>query len=151
MTTSCGSIIIHNNKILICRPRWDSEFWNIPKGTMNDNETSYLITAIRETKEECNIDISLSKRIEIIGLVPYLKYKNLYLFLVEIDEMQEIKCNSFYNNNGEFIPEMVDYKWITIDEYHKYFSKNLITVFDLIKERIINFMEGINKSDKLYN
>lgn len=141
MITSCGCIIVHKNKILICRPRWDSEDWNIPKGEMNDDETSYLVTAIREVKEECNIDINVNKKIETIGLVPYLKNKNLYLFLVEIDEVPEVKCNSFYKSGGELAPEMVDYKWIGIDEYSKYVSKGLVNVFDLIKERVINFIE----------
>lgn len=108
---------------------------------MNDDETSYLVTAIRETKEECNIDINVNKRIETIGLVPYLKKKNLYLFLVEIETIPEIKCNSFYESNGGLEPEMVDYKWIGIDEYDKYMSKGLKNAFDLIKERVINFIE----------
>lgn len=141
MITSCGCIIVHENKILICRPRWDSEEWNIPKGKMNDDETSYLATAIRETKEECNIDINVNKRIETIGLVPYLKKKNLYLFLVEIKTIPEIKCNSFYKSNEGFKPEMIDYKWIDIDEYDKYLGRGLKNVFDLIKEHVINFIE----------
>jgi 8-oxo-dGTP pyrophosphatase MutT (NUDIX family) len=108
---------------------------------MNDDETSYLVTATRETKEECNIDININKRIETVGLVPYIKKKNLYLFLVEMDEIPEVKCNTFYEIDGKLEPEMVDYKWIEIDEYSKYVSKGLINVFDLIKERVINFIE----------
>jgi 8-oxo-dGTP pyrophosphatase MutT (NUDIX family) len=111
---------------------------------MNDDETEYLITAMRETREECNIDISLSKRIEPVGLFPYLKNKNLYLFLVEIESLPEIKCNSFYKSNGELVPEMIDYKWIEIGEYSKYVSKGLEIVFNLIKEQITYFIKRRN-------
>lgn len=146
MEISCGCLIIHDKKLLICRPKWDRPDWNIPKGKMDDGET-YLSAAIRETLEETNIDLSIvQKRIQELGLMPYLKNKKLYLYLVEIDSVPLLKCNSFYESNGGLEPEMVDYKWIDLDEYPNYMNKGLIIALDLIKDRIINFIGEDNES-----
>ena len=50
---SCGCIIIHENKVLLVQH--NAGHWDFPKGHMEENETE-LQTAIREVKEETNID-----------------------------------------------------------------------------------------------
>ena len=137
---SCGTIIVYDGKILICRPSWKRNDWNLPKGLMYTNE-NYIVAAIRETYEECNIDININiKKIEDVGLLPYLNDKDLYLFLVEIEHLPDnIKCNSFFEKDGKLLPEMVDYKWIEIDEYKKYLCHHLVVLFDEIYEKIVDF------------
>ena len=51
---SCGCIIIDNEKILLVKQT--KGFWSFPKGHMESGETE-LQTAIREVKEETNIDV----------------------------------------------------------------------------------------------
>lgn len=51
---SCGTIIIDNNKVLIIKQK--QGFYGFAKGHMEENETE-IETAIRETKEETNLDI----------------------------------------------------------------------------------------------
>lgn len=51
---SCGTIIIDNNKVLIIKQK--QGFYGFAKGHMEENETE-IETAIRETKEETNLDV----------------------------------------------------------------------------------------------
>ena len=50
---SCGCIIIHKNKVLLVQH--NAGHWDFPKGHIEENETE-IQTAIREVKEETNID-----------------------------------------------------------------------------------------------
>ena len=51
---ACGCIIIDNGKVLLVEQ--NSGFWGFPKGHVEDGETE-VETAIREVKEETNIDV----------------------------------------------------------------------------------------------
>lgn len=54
---SCGEIVINkNNKILLVHH--NAGHWDFPKGHIENGETEEQ-TAIREVKEECNIDIEI--------------------------------------------------------------------------------------------
>ena len=127
---SCGSIIVNNDRVLIAKP-YENKTWNIPKGKVEPGEV-YYDAAIRETLEECNIDIRKGTIIRDLGKFKYLRDKDLYLFLTVIGDTPEMKCNSFFldKKKGIEVPEMVDFKWIEFDNYRKYFSKNLSIVFD---------------------
>ncbi len=127
---SCGSIVVKDDKFLIAKP-YENDTWNIPKGKM-DGEENFYDSAIRETLEECNIDIRKGIIIRDLGQFKYLRDKDLYLYLVVIDIPVDIKCNSFFvdERKGVEVPEMVDFKWIYLDDYKKYFSTSLSNVFD---------------------
>lgn len=145
---SCGSIIVKDNKILIAKP-YGNQKWNIPKGKMEDYETS-LDTAIRETQEECNIDIT-KNRIIYIGTFEYLKKKLLCLYLVFINYEPTLKCNStfFATKANKEVPEMVDFKWIEFDDYKRYFSTAMASVFNdvvpIIKQRLMTRKTNDNR------
>jgi len=130
---SCGGLIFYGEKMLICRPSWDSGIWNLPKGVKEENETE-LETAIREIKEETNISINKDiDVITVIGRLPYNKKKDLFLFHIKLKEFPRgLKCNSFFERNGKQIPEMVDYKWVSLWDVKSYFSENLNKSLSLI-------------------
>lgn len=140
---SSGALLFQNKKLLIARPRWDSPYWNIPKGKMNSGET-YWQTAIREVKEESNIDITLSVSISDLGLHKYIKRKDIYLFAIILNDNHKfyIKCNSFYEENGKKKPEMVDYKWIDLNDTDEYLSPNLSKVVNELKSKVFNFINN---------
>ena len=63
---SCGAIIYNNNKeVLIVKH--NAGHWDFPKGHMEYQEDEFQ-TAIREVKEETNLDVELFK-----------EYTNAYL------------------------------------------------------------------------
>ena len=51
---SCGTIVINDSKVLVIRQT--QGFWGFPKGHIEEGE-SEIQTAIRETKEETNLDV----------------------------------------------------------------------------------------------
>ena len=53
---SCGTIKIENNKVLLIQQ--PDNAWGFPKGHVENNETEQE-TAIRETKEETNLDVEI--------------------------------------------------------------------------------------------
>lgn len=53
---SCGCIVFDGNKILLVKQT--QGHWGIPKGHVEENETEHE-TAIREVKEETNIDVEI--------------------------------------------------------------------------------------------
>ena len=65
---SCGAFIIRDGKVLLQKE--NKGHWGMPKGHVEDGETE-VETAIREVKEETNLDITLneSKRYEITYIV----------------------------------------------------------------------------------
>lgn len=58
---SCGCIILKDDKVLLICTRGDDDklFWSFPKGHQEAGETD-METAIRETKEETNLDVLIS-------------------------------------------------------------------------------------------
>lgn len=121
---SCGFILqdIKTNKYLGCVPTGRSNGeCDIPKGGMEEGET-YLECAMRELKEETGID--RVEDIRVLGLTPYNKYKDLYLFHAFADiDIDKLHCDSKFEYLGRMIPEMSSYKLGDIDIYTKNMNK----------------------------
>ena len=99
---SCGAIIINENKILVVKQK--SGFYGFPKGHIEKNETE-KITAIREVKEETNIDIEIDDNLrfsisylvngninkEVVYFVGYPKNTNIKIQEQELESAQWIE------------------------------------------------------------
>lgn len=55
---SCGAIVVDDEKVLLVKH--NAGHWDFPKGHVEEGETE-IETAIREVKEETNIDIKIEK------------------------------------------------------------------------------------------
>lgn len=127
---SCGIIVFNNNKVLVIKH--NQGHYGFPKGHVEANETEYE-TAIREVKEETNIDAKI-----IDGFREYITYspkenviKDVIYFIGE--------ALTFDLRNQE--EEVSKCMFITIDE-----ALNFITFDDeknLFKKAII-FKENMN-------
>ena len=115
-----------NKELLIAHPTNHSpNFWSIPKGKVEENETS-LEGAFRETYEETNLSLVGSNEFRIFPMEPVNyrhKKKILHPFLcLEKPSSnfnwleQELKCNSNVPNERGTFPEIDDYKWVTLEE-----------------------------------
>lgn len=98
--------------------------WTIFKGGQEKNE-SLVDTAIRELKEETDIDLSvnhdLNRYMSSSPIFEYhLKHKIVYVYLLEdvnnTLRNYEFKCNSFWEHNGIKNPEIIEYKWFEIND-----------------------------------
>ena len=122
---SCGAIVINkDNKVLLVKH--NKGHYGFPKGHMEANE-SEVDTAIRETKEETNIDaiIDKTKRYEIFYSVPPNIDKTVVFFLA-------------YPQNDNTIPQASEIKeilWINIEEVSKYLQ--FTNMIDLWNNKII--------------
>lgn len=104
--TSCGCIIINNNKVLLVFEK-GRNFWGFPKGHMEENETE-LETAIREVKEEVGLDVIIdsSKRYELHYNIDNRIDKTTVLYLAKTVDDNVSKQDS----------EILDARWVNIDE-----------------------------------
>jgi 8-oxo-dGTP diphosphatase len=96
-------LIVRNNRILMTKHRYDGrEWWCLPGGGIDKNETPET-AAIRELKEECNVNGKITR---MISYNNYSDENRDYTFLIDIDE-QEPQIG--------FDPELVDSKQIIAD------------------------------------
>ena len=139
---SCGTVIRSSKYMLIGRPT-NHKYWNIPKGRMDNGET-FLNTALRETKEETGIDLSLLlddiSNAKFLGYFKYYKKKDLVLYDIRfkddtLPDIKNIKCRSmFYNKKYDiYQPEFDLFMYIPLKDYGNYMTKSLVKVFDQIE------------------
>ena len=108
MRTIAAEVYIKkDNKILMVQENKESKKgkWNMPAGKLDDNE-SIIEAAIRETKEETNIDVDIKGLIAIQETVSSLGQLLILYFLGEYVS-GEIKFDNV---------EISDVKWMTEDE-----------------------------------
>jgi len=114
MTKVVLAIIEKDKKILIVKRKKDDGItWSFPGGKVEENETSQE-AVIREVKEECNIECEAK---ELLGtrIHPVTQVKIEYWF-----------CK--YKNGEAKVTsqkEILEIKWITIEEILKLFGENL--------------------------
>lgn len=130
---SAGFLIKSDDKYLLCRAFGGKENWGVPKGHVEDGETS-LDAAYRETYEETSIDL---KKFD-IEVNPYiyqlysLKKKDVIVFFAEdksgvlLD--QHLKCLTFIDGDLEK-PEIDKYVWVTFKQAKKIISKGQKDLF----------------------
>ena len=139
---TCGVIIENDNgEFLIghCTGKKDIEgTYDIPKGCMENGE-SPLETALREVKEEINIDLSHDNLID-LGLFKYNTEKDLYLFWVKKNlNYSELKCESYFIDRfGRERPEIDKYSLAT---------RNDLSMLYKILQRILP--EAFKKLDRI--
>ena len=103
---SCGCIVIDNNKVLLVQQRKGN--WGFPKGRVEKNETE-CETAIREVKEETNIDVIIEDKNK--------KYIDNYFS--RKDELKEVVFFLAKRIGGEIRPqekEIKNVEWVDLLE-----------------------------------
>lgn len=141
---SSGFLIRSGNKFLLCRSS-GSDKWTIPKGHVEENETT-LDAAYRETYEETGLDLHKLNFVDVwkhFSHMYSLRNKDVVVFFADdktgmlIDE--QLFCESI---NGES-PEIDDYKWVNYKEakiivtrsQQELFSKKMPWIIDLKKNK----------------
>lgn len=102
---SCGCIIIEDNKVLLIQQM--KGHWGFPKGHVEGNETEEE-TAMREVKEETNIEVKIQK-----------DYRYTETYLADKDIEKEVVYFIAEKTGGEIKPqeaEVRDIKWFHFQE-----------------------------------
>ena len=102
---SCGCIIIENEKVLLVKQTKGN--WGFPKGHIEENETE-IETAIREVKEETNIDVEIEN-----------KKRYVVKYLTERGNMKEVVYFLAKNIGGKIQAqesEINEIKWISLKD-----------------------------------
>lgn len=150
MKISCGIYLFNSeDKLLIAHPtNHGPNVWSIPKGRIDDGETSEYEVAVRELWEETNINLkNFSSKLESVVPFDYVRYRNTnkYLrgFFVKVNDTfigHELKCHSWVYRDGKAVfHEMDDFKWVSLDEarpvLNEFQNINIELCQDLIKKK----------------
>jgi len=121
---SCGAVVIKEEqdgvKVLIIKQH--DEYWHFPKGHVEEGETEEE-TAIREIKEETNIDVEIDNNFrKVITYSPKEGVIKDVVFFIG----KAISFDIVIDPN-----ELIDAKWVNIKEARDYFThENTKGVFD---------------------
>jgi len=133
-------------KVLLCHPGgpyWTNtnlHSWGIPKGELNNKE-NLKDAAIREFKEETNLDISAD--IEFLYTKKVSNNKLVTIFLKEQDlDLSNCKSNTFTlewpkgSNKINTYPENDKFEWINIEEAYDLIFPQQKIFLDKLKARL---------------
>lgn len=112
---SCGAIIISqsNDKIETLLIQMLSGHWSYPKGHVEKNETE-VETAIREIKEETNLDVIIDTRFrEITTYSPKPEVLKDVIYFIAFAKTTNVTVQE---------SEVLDYKWVDINEALNYIT-----------------------------
>lgn len=144
-----GGIFLINkkNELLIAHPtNHHKDFWSITKGKREKYEDS-LTCALRETYEECNVDLrGLELKIHKLPKQDFTnKKKSLKAYVVLESENNidfskfEFECNTYFEDEtGKLIPEMDDWRWLDVTKCRQYVHETQKTCIDIIVNTIIS-------------
>lgn len=146
MKNSCGFIIESEGQYLMCHPTgrpFKNGVWDIPKGKKEKNE-SKLKAALRETKEETGLQLSLSKGGHFfIGDFNYSnRKKKLSVFYFKSKEClinKKLVCETKVEGKDFF--EHDDFKWVSFQEAINLSHKTLKKAFKELEN--INEIQNI--------
>ena len=125
---SCGTICISDEKVLVIRQK--QGFYGFPKGHVEEGETE-VETAIRETKEETNIDVLVDES---------LRFSLSYIVNDTIDKEVVYFIAKPQNENIRIQEsELLDATWVDIDDVY-----NILT-FDNLKNLWKDVLTKIKK------
>ena len=103
---SCGAIVINkNNKILLVHH--NAGHWDFPKGHIENGETEEQ-TAIREVKEETNMDIIINNKYRYT--TSYSPKENV------IKEVVYFLAQNIDEDKKPQLEEVSEVKWFTLEE-----------------------------------
>ena len=139
-----GIILLNSeNKVFVAR-RIDNpkNFWQMPQGGVDKNE-DFLTAALRELKEETNIEnVELIKELDgtttyelpdnLLGIIWKGKYrgqKQKWFLMRFIGNENEINLRTKH-------PEFLDWQWIELDKITKYVVNFKLDIYEIIKNKV---------------
>lgn len=132
---SCGAIIIKRNsgKIETLLIQMLGGHWSYPKGHVEDNETE-VETALREIKEETNLDVIIDTRFrEITTYSPKPGVIKDVIYFLAFAKTLDVKVQEEEVANYEWIDINDAIKLITFEEDRKIFRKAIRFINEILE------------------
>ena len=141
--TSAGVIIIDESGKFVVGFPTNGEFWDLPKGGVDEGETDFQ-GAIREVLEETGIDLSQypEEAFEDLGCFRYNQKKRLHLFLIRVPgeiDSSKLVCKSRVEKGTHSYPEMSHFDKISFSEILGKMAPSMIKWF----KTNTNFLKGL--------
>lgn len=130
---SCGCIIINNNNEILLIHH-NAGHWDFPKGHMEQGETEKQ-TAIREVKEETNIDVEVNENYRYS--TKYSPKENV------IKEVVYFLAKNINDNKQAQLEEVSEVKWFKFED-----ALEIIT-YSTSKEILIKLKEDLKKKGSI--
>jgi 8-oxo-dGTP pyrophosphatase MutT (NUDIX family) len=146
---SAGVLLNAQGKVLLINASDTGDCWGIPKGQVNPGE-SIRDAAVRELREETNIDIYGGTTGPHIILSPHVAYryamrstfpgtkkscsKHVYVYYAVSSlfaEDHNLRCNSFLPNGK---PEAADFGWFPLEECYDRVVKSQKELFQYVAD-----------------
>ena len=108
---SCGCIVIDGDQVLLIKNNYGR--WTLPKGHMEKGETEQE-TAIREVKEETNLDVN-EEDLELIGIVSGNSRRNEYPNGDVVINNTALYCIINFNGELKWDEESKNMKFFDLD------------------------------------
>lgn len=134
---SCGTIIRDSQGKILIGHMTNQKYWDFPKGKMEDGETE-LAAAIRETKEESNIDLVPSAMKLLSSNEPYRRGKRLTLFTYNVDSFDDYDIFCASKVEGTDFTEFDKFLMVDSSELEKYLSPAMYNY--LVRNAIIDIL-----------
>ena len=132
---SCGAIIIKRNsdKIETLLIQMIGGHWSYPKGHVEDNETE-VETALREIKEETNLDVIIDTRFrEITTYSPKPGVIKDVIYFLAFAKTLDVKVQEEEVANYEWVDINDATKLITFEEDRKIFKKVIKFINEILE------------------
>ena len=132
---SCGAIIIKRNsgKIETLLIQMLGGHWSYPKGHVEDNETE-VETALREIKEETNLDVIIDTRFrEITTYSPKPGVIKDVIYFLAFAKTLDVKVQEEEVANYEWVDINDATKLITYEEDRKIFKKAIKFINEILE------------------
>lgn len=132
----------NKNKELLLVKQKDRDFWSPPSGEVERNETPQQ-AAIRETKEEIDLDVRVVK-----SLTPIIKWESEYqdAALVLFHFLCEITGGKIkHMKTSEPQYDVIGHKWVTLEDIPRSKEKvaqNVLTLLDELRNSLKYFENG---------
>lgn len=133
---SAGFVVRVKDKYLACHATGKSfvKGWDIPKGHIEEGEEAFE-AALRELFEETHIllHFPMDNPPVYLGKFDYIHgKKDLELFLVDLPDLNinDLKCTSMFDRDGDIIPEMDKFTLIPHEKFEGYYYPRLAQILN---------------------
>lgn len=129
-----GVLITDGEQFLACRATGHNRY-NLPKG-MQEKGESPLETCCRECIEETGIYLEPRKLVD-LGEFPYLRTKNLHLFLWHtrhLPALKDLRCTSMFLHyrTHQMVAEIDDFRYLSFHETDRWMDKSIARIINQI-------------------